>query len=271
MPPKQPKKSTSSDDATEEREALALRVIDLLTDQQVLSALKKALFPVELSGRIDALNATLERLSRVVEEKDARITSLEREVRELANANDSLEQYTRRPNLRFEGVPEDDNGEDTDAKVLDIANSLLGMTPPLEIDDLERSHRLGRRLDKDGRPRTRAIIVRFQSERLRDEVFRARTKLKTYNRERQQQHIFINDDLTPRRAKLSFDARALKRSKKIADCWTAYGKVMVKDRYNKVTEVKTPSDLHNMQTHCLLLLRARPIEATQPIDLSMRD
>ena len=94
MPPKQPKsKSTSTDDATEEREALALRVIDLLTDQQVLSALKKALFPVELSGRIGALNATLERLSRVVEEKDARITSLEEEVRELANANDSLEQY----------------------------------------------------------------------------------------------------------------------------------------------------------------------------------
>ena len=248
MPPKQPKsKSTSTDDATDEREALALRVIDLLTDQQVLSALKKALFPVELSGRISALNATLERLSRVVEEKDARITSLEEEVRELAKANDSLEQYTRRPNLRFEGVPEDDNGEDTDAKVLDIANSLLGMTPPLDIDDLERSHRLVRRADKDGRPRTRAIIVRFQSERLRDDVFRARTKLKTYNGERQDRApIFINDDLTPRRAKLAFDARALKRSKKIADCWTAYGKVMVKDRHNKVTEVKSPSDLHNM-------------------------
>ena len=62
--------STSSDDAAEEREALAVRVIDLLTDQQVLCALKKALFPLELSRRIDALNATLERLSHLVEEKD---------------------------------------------------------------------------------------------------------------------------------------------------------------------------------------------------------
>ena len=102
-PPKQ-KKGSSSDDSVEEREALALRVIDLLTDQQVLSALKKALFPVELSGRIDALNATLERLSHLVEEKYAKIVNLEREVRELADANDSLEQYTRRPNLRFEGI-----------------------------------------------------------------------------------------------------------------------------------------------------------------------
>ena len=172
-----------------------MRVIDLLTDQQVLSALKKALFPVELSGRIDALTTTLERLSRVVEEKDARITSLEKEVHELADANDSLEQYTRRPNLRFEGIPEAGHGEDTDEKVLDIANGKL------QLHDLERSHRLGRRVDKEGRPRTCAIIVRFRSERLRDKVFRARTKLKTYNRERQdQQQIFINDDLTPRLA-----------------------------------------------------------------------
>ena len=150
-PPKQ-KKVSSSDDSIEEREALALRVIDLLTDQQVLGALKKALFPVELSGRIDALNATLERLSHLVEEKDAKIVNLEREMRELADANDSLEQYTRRPNLRFEGIPEADHGEDTDAKVLEIVNTKLEMTPPLEIDDLERSHRLGRRVDKDGRP-----------------------------------------------------------------------------------------------------------------------
>ena len=49
--------------------------------------------------------------------------------------------------------------------------------------------------------------------------------------------------MTPRRAKLSFEARALKRAKKITDCWTAYGKVMVKDLANKVFEVKSASDL----------------------------
>ena len=47
---------------------------------------------------------------------------------------------------------------------------------------------------------------------------------------------WINADLMPRRAKLSFEARALKRLKKIADCWTAYGKVMVHDLANKVFE-----------------------------------
>ena len=87
--------------------------------------------------------------------------------------------------------------------------------------------------DNDGRPRTRAIIVRFRSERVRDEVFRARTKLKSHNAERRTDKIFINDDLTPRRAKLSFDARASKRANKITDCWTAYGRVMIKDLAGK--------------------------------------
>ena len=51
-------------------------------------------------------------------------------MRELTEAYDSLEQYTRRPKLRFEGMPEADNGVDTDAKVLEIANGKLGMTSP---------------------------------------------------------------------------------------------------------------------------------------------
>ena len=36
------KKSTLTDEAAEERDALAVRVIDLLTDQQVICALKRA-------------------------------------------------------------------------------------------------------------------------------------------------------------------------------------------------------------------------------------
>ena len=98
-------------------------------------------------------------------------------------------------------------------------------------------------IDKDGRPRTRAIIVRFRSERVCDEVFRARTKLKSHNAERRTDKIFINDDLTARRAKLSFDARASKRANKIADCWTAYGRVMIKDLAGKVLQLNSASDL----------------------------
>ena len=58
--------------------------------------------------------------------------------------------------------------------------------------------------------------------------------------------IYINDDLTARRAKLSFDTRILKREKRIQDCWTAFGKVVVKTTTNLIKEIKSQADLQNI-------------------------
>ena len=68
---------------------------------------------------------------------------------------------------------------------------------------------------------------------------RARTRLKGHD-------IYLNEDLTARRAKLAYDARQLKKAKKIVDCWSSYGKVIVKDSNNKIREIKSPSDLLNI-------------------------
>ena len=45
------------------------------------------------------------------------------------------------------------------------------------------------------------------------------------------------------RAKLSFNARQLKRDKKIADTWVINSKVMVKDLRNRIKNVKCQDDL----------------------------
>ena len=55
--------------------------------------------------------------------------------------------------------------------------------------------------------------------------------------------IFINEDLTACRGKLAYDTRQLKTAHKFSDCWTTYGKVMVKDIAGRLTEVKSPGDL----------------------------
>ena len=92
--------------------------------------------------------------------------------------------------------------------------------------------------DERGPPRPRPIIVRLCSERVRDVVFRSRTGLKDYNRQHQDHQIFLNEDLTAVRAKIFFEARQLKRRKKITDCWSSYGKIVVKDLQNKIIEIK---------------------------------
>ena len=73
-----------------------------------------------------------------------------------------------------------------------------------------------------------------------------RTKLKVDNQEQRYTPLYINDDLTSRRAKLAFDCCLLKKEIQIADCWTAYGKVLTKDLNNKVKEIRTSLELQNL-------------------------
>ena len=48
------------------------------------------------------------------------------------------------------------------------------------------------------------MSVRFRSEAVREEVFPARTCLKDYNRQCQDNQIYVNEDLTAKRAMLAY-------------------------------------------------------------------
>ena len=121
----------------------------------------------------------------------------------------------------------------------------MNMTPPISINDIERSHHLGPTTGNDGKPRKRAIIVRFKSQRIRDQVFRARTNLKTHNNDHRDSRIFTNEDLMARRASLAYSrpTRQLKKSGKINDCWTSDGQIIIKDLANKIAQIISESDL----------------------------
>ena len=93
-----------------------------------------------------------------------------------------------------------------------------------------------------GRPRQ--ILVKFATRNVRERVFKARTALKTVNKEKEKvSNIYISDDLTQFRAGLARDARSLKTNNKINDTWTIYGKVMIKDNHGHVKTITKPDDL----------------------------
>ena len=241
------KRGSVTDDNHDDNDALAVRLIELLNDDQVLAKLRQVLFPTELSLKIDELNLQINRMATQLEAKDAVIENLKERVNTLESEMDSAEQYSRRPNLKVYGIPETrDGGEDTDEKILAVINGRIGFEPPVQRHQLERSHRIGRRAVGPGPPGPpRAIVVRFTSERLRDDVYRVHTRLKAHNQLHRDQSIFINDDLTARRAKLAFETRLLKKARKINDCWTSYGKVIIKDLANNIKEIKSTSQLAN--------------------------
>ena len=149
---------------------------------------------------------------------------------------DKREQYSKRPSLRFHGI-EEKEGEDTNAIVIAVVQKKLGLSQ-IGADQLERSHINGPKQVEKGAPRKRAVIVRFRSEAVRDDV-----NLKEHNRTHQDGQVFLNEDLTAKRAMFAFKTRQLKREKKIADCWTHSGRVIIKTLNGTITEILREKDL----------------------------
>ena len=99
-------------------------------------------YPKELVAVISSLTAKVDHLTTQLNIRDARIDGLEKRLAKLEIDSESQEQYTTRTNIRIQGMTE--QGDDTtDDKVLFLINNTMGLTPPLALTDIERSHRLG--------------------------------------------------------------------------------------------------------------------------------
>ena len=88
-----PKKRNTSE--TEEQTELALKLIELLHDDNVLAKLRKTVYLKELEDKLDTINAYIVRLHAQLDAKDERIKCLEDKVRVLEENSDHTEQYGR--------------------------------------------------------------------------------------------------------------------------------------------------------------------------------
>ena len=97
---------------------------------------------------------------------------------------DYLSDQSRRKNLIFTDVPEiaRENFEQTEKKILDLISKHLKLSPVIE-----RVHRVNGKIDKNVKPRN--IIVKFQSLKQRDQIFKRRNELKN--------HVGVFEDLCP--------------------------------------------------------------------------
>ena len=146
---------------------------------------------------------------------------------------DDLEQHGRRDSL-VAGIPENPDHDDTDAAVLEVCQ-LMKVDPPLEAKDIAVSHRVGKQRQGQHKNATQNV---------RERVFRAKSALRDVNSDANSgRKIYINEDLIQRRAALARDARSLKNNGAIADTWTIYGKVFVKDVHSHVSIIAQPRDL----------------------------
>ena len=140
---------------------------------------------------------------------------------------DDLEQESKLNNLRIVGIAEDADidEENLQQKFLTIANEKLNLQA-ITKDDIDQCYRLGK--PNDHKPRD--VIVRFNSREKRNLVFKCKR-----NMPREDRPIYINEDLTQSRDKLFYDARCLRKTKKIHATWTQEGNIIV-----KVTDTSDP-------------------------------
>ena len=143
--------------------------MEALDDQQVADKFVQIIRAgnQDLLDSLSSLRAEVKSLRAELADRDATIVNLRGEIQRLKEDHDALEQYGRRNNLRVSGIPEPNlqqgETEDTTSAVVQLANEVLKLDPPLQNSDIEVSHRLKKsRHARSEEPRS--IIVRFRAK-----------------------------------------------------------------------------------------------------------
>ena len=181
------------------------------------------------------VNATETAVALICEStaKQTEVNKLKNEVQLLKFELDRQNQYSRRESVRISGIPETE-GENTNDIVKKLAAD-IGV--PLTQNDISVSHRL------PGRPGTaKPIIVKFVRRDTKTTLMKSKRRLRDIDRK----GVFLNDDLTPFRAKLT---RVLRNDPTIGNVWTIDGRIFCitteNGREMKKT-VESPDDLFSL-------------------------
>ena len=89
---------------------------------------------------------------------------------------------------------------------------------------------------------------RFQLKRATDKIpsNEATRDLTSENDNQQKQVLYINEDLTQFRSKLLYQARVLKKDKRIKECWSSDGTLLIKDNDGRIFTINTITDLNRI-------------------------
>ena len=214
----------------------AVYLEEALTNASVKEKLQEVMTPILNVDKIadlvsSKLRVQITRLETLLKEKDVKIAHLTDRVKDLEGKIDDQEQYSRRTSVRIAGL-EEDQDEVLDDKMRSVLSDIGCKDEMLNIN---RMHRVGKHVP-GGRPRQ--IIVQFTNYSSKKKVIKSGKELRTKHPK-----VFINEDLTRLRSQLLYQARKLKKAGKITDTWSFDGKILVKDRQNKIKHIQKAEEL----------------------------
>jgi hypothetical protein len=135
-----------------------------------------------------------------------------------------LEDRSRRNNLRFEGI--DENEGETWEKSEEIIKNFVREKLDIKQElNIERAHRTGKRENEKGNPRKRTIVVKFLNYKEREMILEKYKKMKLWN-----DHVYVNEDFSERtistRKQLFAEAKVIRATGKYAK--VVYNKIITK-------------------------------------------
>ena len=161
------------------------------------------------------------------------VQNLQRNLLLMRSENDRLEQYSRRETTKVVGLKEEE-GEDTEQKVLDIFKAVGADITPADVSVV---HRTGDRKRKE-----RPILVCFVSRKKRKEVMQK----KVLKDKREYAGVYVFDDLTTLRAKMLY---YLKKVPVVENAWTIDGRIhCTKKRPPGLSERESPRRIFTIDT-----------------------
>ncbi|XP_077985930.1 uncharacterized protein LOC144440433 [Glandiceps talaboti] len=187
---------------------------------------------VDMEGTLQDLQQSVTYVSNSFDEFTRQLQSLKNENKGLkeqlaktTNELNDLQQYTRRNNLELSGLPEEED-EDTDDIVVRVAAAAgVNISP----DDIDISHRLPRRTNRQGQQQPATIIVKFVRRTVRNKLYNSKKHLKDKTARNigytNNNRLYINENLTPTNKHLFYEANQLRNTKQWKFIWTYNGKI----------------------------------------------
>lgn len=216
----------------------------------------------ELTESNANINAAVLLLTAQNEEYRCKIASLETQTKKdreyislLEDKVEDLHRQSRKTCLEIKNVPKkpQETRDDLMQMVVNLAKTINHGLNVCDISDIFRSKPRG---EGEKKP---TIVVELRSAILRSDLLKKVKDFNLINRTRlQAKHlgltnnedtpVFINEQLTPKGARLFFLARDLKRAGKYKYCWTSMGKVLIR----KEDSSKTIHIQHEAQVQQLM-------------------
>ena len=204
----------------------------------------------ELSAIKESLDLTTKQCANAEKQLAAvrnQLAEQEGEIAELYELQDQLEQYTRKNSLEFHGIPESAYSSPEEV-VLKISEAL---EIPVGPQDIEICHKLNNKGNK-------AIIAKFISHKVKSNLYRVRTKLKSvrmtdlfpgssYATTTEANRIYINENLTSYRRRIMKKANEKRRDGELLSVWSLDGTIFVKTSpAGRPIKISEPEDLDHL-------------------------